>query len=263
METFAGAHLDWSVVWPRLRLLSCWASAQSAGAAARLAARLPRARLQPKGLLATEAPVTIPLFQAGLAVPFLTEVFLEFEREDGRILRLHEIEPGSSYRLLVTTRGGLVRYRLGDRVRAGPPVGRTPALELIGRSDAVSDLVGEKLHEDHVGRSLEKLSSQGWGVRTLLPARAGPGYILVADSAGAPEEAARELDAMLSESPRYLQARRLGQLAAPRVLVRPRAHEAYLSHFARRGARWGAVKPRDLVPPEAGGSDLAELLERA
>ncbi len=263
MQAFAGTPIDWSLVWPRLRLLSCWAGAQSAGLAAKLAARLPQARLQPKGLLATEAPVTLPLFEEGTCVPFLTEVFLEFEREDGRILRLHEIEPGTAYEPLVTTRGGLVRYRLGDRVRAGAHVGRTPALELLGRSAAVSDLVGEKLHEDHVGRSLEKLSSQGWGFRTLLPSRSRPGYVLVADFARDPEQAARELDALLSESPRYLQARRLGQLAEPRVLVRAQAHEAYLSHFARRGARWGAVKSRDLVPAQAGGADLAELLEPA
>src|SRR5262245_4746211 len=47
-------------VWPRLRVVSCWADAQSAWPAADLATRLPGVTIQPKGLLATEGVVSIP-----------------------------------------------------------------------------------------------------------------------------------------------------------------------------------------------------------
>ena len=48
-------------LWPRLVLVSCWADAAASDSAASLRRRLPHARLQPKGLLATEGVVSLPL----------------------------------------------------------------------------------------------------------------------------------------------------------------------------------------------------------
>jgi len=50
----------WGRVWPDLALISCWADAHATGPAQGLRARLPDVEFQPKGLLATEAFVTIP-----------------------------------------------------------------------------------------------------------------------------------------------------------------------------------------------------------
>ena len=74
---------DPSSLWPRLRVVSCWASGASKPFADGLAARLPHAHLQPKGLLSTEAVVTVP---DGHDRPALVDCgFFEFERE-GRLL---------------------------------------------------------------------------------------------------------------------------------------------------------------------------------
>ena len=56
--------LDWTRVWPSLRLISCWDSAGAKPLAARLAALFPGVMVQGKGLLATEGPVTIPMVGA-------------------------------------------------------------------------------------------------------------------------------------------------------------------------------------------------------
>ena len=51
------------------------------------------------------------------------------------------------YDIVLTQHGGLYRYRIGDRVRVTRFYQATPCLEFVGRSDAVCDLTGEKLHE--------------------------------------------------------------------------------------------------------------------
>lgn len=69
---------DWQAIWPRLQLISCWADAQAAPAAATLASRHPGVHMQPKGLLATEAIISIPIVAAGGAVLAAGSHFFEF-----------------------------------------------------------------------------------------------------------------------------------------------------------------------------------------
>jgi hypothetical protein len=129
--------------WPNLRLVSCWASAASKPYADELAARLPHARIEPKGLMSTECIVTLP----------------------GPALNPYGyFEIGPNGEVIATTANGLYRYRTGDLVDAN--------LEFIGR-DRVSDLVGEKLSEPFVARCLHD-------VRGFL-APDGDGYVLIAE----------------------------------------------------------------------------------
>ena len=59
-------------------MISCWADAAGAAPAAALASRFPSAVLQPKGLLATEGFVSLPLAAAGGAVLSARSHFFEF-----------------------------------------------------------------------------------------------------------------------------------------------------------------------------------------
>lgn len=231
----------WAALWPNLAMISCWADAGAQAGAARLRELFPMASVQGKGLLATESPVTLPLVGAGGCVPLLTEAFLEFEGDDGRVSRLHELEPGGEYGLLVSQAAGLLRYRLGDRVRVSGLYRRTPRLAFMGRS-GVSDLAGEKLSEGFAARALGGLCAGAF--RLLVPD--GKGYRLIVDGGDA-ERAARELESALRESPRYREARVLGQLEALRASVVPDAARRYLEHYARAGVRLGAIKPQALA----------------
>src|SRR5260370_21747050 len=115
-----------------VKLVSCWAAADARRGAEALREIFPRALIQPKGLLATEAPVTIPLFEANGFVPLVSDVFIELF--DGvSVRRLHEAEIGSEYELILSQRAGLVRYRIGDRVRATHHFLGPPCLHFIGR----------------------------------------------------------------------------------------------------------------------------------
>lgn len=229
-------------IWPRLGLVSCWADGS---AAAPLSALLPRLRgveVQPKGLLATEAFCSLP-FGGGHPLAINAHLF-ELEREDGRVLWAHELAPGDRGTLIVSTGGGLLRYRLRDRVEVTGLVDRTPSLRFLGKEDRLSDLRGEKLHEAFVAEVLRGLGV-GSGFAMLAPeAGEPPCYVLfVEHSPPNPED----LDRALRANPHYNWCRELGQLGPSRVLpVVAGAASAYIEACRRDGVRLGDIKATSL-----------------
>jgi hypothetical protein len=226
---------DPRALWPRLKLVSCWAATASAPFAAELAARLPQAALQPKGLLSTEAVVTVPDAQDH---PVLTQHgFFEFER--GAELHLAAaLEVGEVYGVVATTASGLYRYRTGDLVRCvGAVTGDRPLLEFVGRGDLVSDLAGEKLSEPFAARCLAPIG----GFRLLLPEAAGNGYVLAVEPGRRVD--LERVERSLCENPQYAYARRLGQLKPLRLCYVESLFDRYASLQVRRGVRIGDVKP--------------------
>ncbi len=253
--------IDWRRIWPRLALVSCWTSAAAARPAERVRELFPDLLVQGKGLLATEAPVTIPYLQAGGYMPMLDEVYIELER-GGELAPLAAARAGERYGLVVSQKGGLVRYRLGDVVEVTHRHRSVPCLELIGRSGGVSDLVGEKLSESFVASALGALELAGSRFATLVPVREGgcDRYVLVLDQARCPSgELAHALDRALGQAHHYAQARALGQLAAPAVWVSPEAPEAIARFHMRRGMKWGDIKPVALTAAPADPQLAREL----
>ncbi len=139
--------------------------------------------LQGKGLLATEAPITVPLVQASGCVPLVDEVFLELEDNSGRFHLLTEVEKSKEYSVIVTQPGGLLRYRLGDRVRVSGRYRGTPLLEFVGRADVECDLVGEKIGEAFVAKALSAIAHPDafCTLLPLLPEAGRPCYCLLTD----------------------------------------------------------------------------------
>ena len=136
---------DWPRWWPHLQVVSCWGDQAAAPGFRRLAARLPLTVVQAKGLLATEAVVTIPY--AGTHPLAVTSHYFEFLDESGGLHGADALERGAHYDVVVTNGGGLWRYRLGDVVECTGHVLATPALRFVGRRARQSDLRGEKLSE--------------------------------------------------------------------------------------------------------------------
>jgi len=85
--------------------------------------------------------------------------FFEFLDDNGQLHLAHELVAGGEYQVVVTTSGGLYRYRLGDRVKVNGVLGRTPSLKFLGRVGIVSDQCGEKLSEAFVTRAVREASS--------------------------------------------------------------------------------------------------------
>lgn len=245
---------DWPRIWPHLKLISCWDSARAADSAESLRSLFPGVMVQGKGLLATEAPMTVPLIQAQGQVPLIDQIFFEFETSSGTVLRLHELEIGQEYGVIVSQPSGLYRYRMGDRIRVTHLYRHTPCLEFLGRTQAISDLVGEKLHEETVAGALDQLRQEGMLGQprfvSLVPVlEPQPGYVLLLDRVnldgvdGDKQEAiATALDAHLCQSYHYQQARLLGQLVPVRVVVFPDVVERLTQYHMTKGQVWGDLK---------------------
>lgn len=253
-------------VWPHLSLISCWGDGPSTAAATQLANRCGGITVQPKGLLASEGVVTIP-FEGRHPIAVRSH-FFEFLDASGEPRLAHELRPGLEYSVLLTTGGGLYRYRLGDRVRVDDFVYNTPSLRFIGRDDRVSDLAGEKLSDGFVSGVLERLFA---GVRPqfalLAPDRTETrfGYALFvsSDAAVSPDLAAR-LEHALRSNPHYAWCVDLGQLAPARIIpVGSGASHAFIDACVARGQRLGDVKAASLSTASDWHERLPALTEVA
>lgn len=252
----AGAGADrarlYRALWPRLSLLSCWADGPSAAAAGMLRQYFPGVPLQPKGICATEGIVSIPLEEAGGAVPAVTSHFLEFLPAGADRTRLaHELEPGAAYSVVLTTGGGFYRYRLGDTVRVLRRHGELPVLRFVGRAH-ISDRVGEKLHEEEAAEAVrEGLATAALDPPFWLVAPEADGhrwfYTLFLESGPLSPRQARILEAAVEgrflQNFHYRLARDLGQLLPLRIFqINCGGLESYYRRLGAEGLRLGDIK---------------------
>jgi hypothetical protein len=236
-------------LWPRLGVISCWGDGHAGLSLSDLRRRFPNVPLQAKGLLATEAFVTIPF--AGMHPLAVCSHFFEFVDEQGLIHLAGELRERETYEVVVTTAGGLWRYCMHDRVQVTGFLGQTPSLRFIGRSGNVSDLFGEKLSEPFVGKVIhETLAEFGAKPRFALLApdenASGRHYTLYIEDAP-PGNLAGALDRALCQNSQYAYCRDLGQLQSVRVFtVAARGYETYVSRLISDGRRLGDIKPTPL-----------------
>ncbi len=223
-------------LWPRLKVVSCWASGPARKFADELQRRIPHAVVQPKGLLSTEAVITVP--DAASRPELVENGFCEFAA-DGELFLEDQLCEGGAYEVVATTASGLYRYRTGDFVRyEGSNACHRPILEFIGRHSLTCDIAGEKLTEGFVSNCLQSIAGHAF----LVPCFERPGYALVcADEA----QAARveDVERHLAANPQYAYARHMGQLAPLSAVLQPRARTIVEQYLLGRGVRLGDVKP--------------------
>ena len=223
--------------WPKLGMISCWTDGQASPWLEDLRQQFPGVAIQGKGLIATEAFVSLPFgSQRPLAV---TSHFLEFEFDDGRLCPVGDLKEGDEAVVVVTTGGGLLRYRLGDRIAVTGFEGNTPAIRFLGRQGRVSDRYGEKLSEAFVSKVLSQLGLSGFSL--LAPDEKG--YTLYTESAAN----ADHLERALQQNIHYHWAVSNGQMRNARVCtVQGNALQKYLARCERRGQKLGDIKPASL-----------------
>lgn len=241
---------DLGQVWPRLALISCWADGHAARALDAMRRRFPRVEVQGKGLLATEGVVSIPLFRADAPVAAVTSHYLEFlpDGDADAALGVHQLEPGATYEVVLTTGGGLYRYRLKDRVRVEGMLERTPTLRFVGRADRASDLAGEKLTPELVEQVLASAAAET-GIHPpfalLAPAWGDPPrYRLYAEAS--PDDAralAAAVERILLGAHHYGLCRALGQLNSIEPVAVTDGERVYERVCTARGQRAGSIKP--------------------
>jgi hypothetical protein len=248
-----------AALWPKLRLISCWTDGSSSLFVPELKRLFPGAAVQGKGLIATEAFVSLPFIPGRDPLPALDSHFLEFiEPASGRAFLAHQVQVGERYETAVTTGGGLYRYRLGDVVEVTGHVGPTPTLRFISKNNVV-DLCGEKLQTEYVGGVLNSAMQEA-GIKPpfcmLAPVKKDdvPAYCLFIEAGNFVQDQLKYMreytEVKLMENFHYAHCRRLGQLAALRLFIVDSGHktaaEVFIQEMQRRGLKLGGVKTSHL-----------------
>lgn len=245
---------DYQAIWPELKVISCWCDGPSATPAALLGEMFPNTEIQPKGLMATEAVVSLKL--AGVGDPVLagrSHAFEFIDTESEELVLPWSLEIGRTYRVIVSTAGGLWRYDLGDEVQVTGFDRTLPTMRFVGKEAMVSDLCGEKLNAIFVARCLDTLRTEGLlGPGFAMLAPQGPDgaearYVLwLAGNAPATPDLAGRLDELLCENYHYKNCRYLSQLKPAEVKTiaedSPRAFAAYQNRLTATGMRPGEIK---------------------
>jgi GH3 auxin-responsive promoter len=247
--------INWPSVWPHLQLISCWDEGQARPLAQELAARFPGVTFQGKGLLATEAPLSMPITAAKGALPLYDSVFFEFLRDDGSLALLSELTVGTIYEVVITTASGLIRYRLGDLIRVTGQHRGAPVIAFHGRGADISDMVGEKLSEAFVRGALTPLIPSGRFL--LLPDAAQRRYVLLSEDS---EDISPMAEAALNAAYHYQLARQQSQLGAIKAV---RVHDllGLIKRFATgQGQAMGHVKDTALLSDPVKAAALLKVL---
>jgi hypothetical protein len=241
---------DYESLWPHLGLISCWRDGASRPYARQIEEMFPHVSLQGKGLLATEAFVSVPItgVPEGGSVLSINSHFFEFIDEAGECLRAHQIETGKTYSVVITTGGGFYRYQLHDVVEVLSHWKQIPCIRFVGKEDHISDWFGEKLEERFVANVLEKVFAS----HNISPAFAmlapedgvdGFHYVLYIESNECDHNLAKDLDDALRANFHFDYCRKLGQLEAVRIVNVTRGTESYLHGCQARGQKLGNIKP--------------------
>ena len=172
LETKSGNKIvenfvDYSVIWEKLSLVSCWADSDSYEIFIKLKEKLNpnkknmNLKFQGKGLMSTECIVSFPLENVeNGSVAAYTSFFYEFiqvsddKLENRSPKLLDELELGERYCVVVTTNAGLYRYNTNDIVEVTGFYHKIPIVKFVGRINNFSDIVGEKLKNSFVEKQV-------------------------------------------------------------------------------------------------------------
>ena len=172
LETKSGNKIvenfvDYSVIWEKLSLVSCWADSDSYEIFIKLKEKLNfdkknmNLKFQGKGLMSTECIVSFPLENVkNGSVTAYNSFFYEFiqvsddKLENRSPKLLDELELGERYCVVVTTNAGLYRYNTNDIIEVTGFYHKIPIVKFVGRINNFSDIVGEKLKNSFVEKQV-------------------------------------------------------------------------------------------------------------
>ncbi len=240
LKNFDG--VNYSILWPKLRLISCWNDGFSKDLADELNEYFPNVEFQGKGLLATEGIISFPLVGIGKVVAYNSHFFEFYNIKTGRVHFLDDLEAGSIYSVIMTTSGGLYRYRIYDLIEVTGHYKGLPIIDFVGKEGHISDYYGEKLNEIHVGNMIKRLGFEGFAV--LAPVGEDPiSYCLFLENKpDNPEEIESKADSILRENFHYSYARDLGQIEKIRIFkIESNPWETYYKHRSKK-VKLGDIK---------------------
>jgi hypothetical protein len=260
-------------LWPRLELVVVWLGGAAGFYAPKVQELYSPRCTRDLGFTASEGFFAVPLSDGTpVAAPVLTRVFMEFIPEadnDGdqpRTLLAHELERGARYFLVVTTTGGLFRYRMEDLVEVAGGCGRggrSPSLRFLSKGSRILSLTGEKVSEAQASEAASAavrdsgLDLAGFTVSLRLPADERPGYVVAIEPrAATPPSALREFlrsfeRALRGANVEYRGKRDSLRLSAPVLLLLAEgSYRRWRAEQVAGGSHDGQIKPPNLLPPD-------------
>lgn len=167
--------------WPDLKLIGCWTGGSAGLRVNRLSRFYGDVPLRDLGYMASEGRITIPFEDhAAAGVPSLRTGYYEFIAEEEMdslnpsVLSVHELEAGGRYSILLTSAGGLYRYRINDIVEVAGFRGQSPLLSFIRKAGEMTNITGEKMHVNHFIEAVGDVARQ-FNLR-VEQLRAAPDY---------------------------------------------------------------------------------------
>ncbi len=147
--------------WPNLALLAVWLGGTLSWYLPELEHWYPNIPKRDPGLIATEGRFTIPFADNDnsgvLAIESGYFEFLPSGTVGDQTLEAHELDVGGDYELIVTTHGGLFRYRMHDIVRCVSKLGDSPQLAFLRKDAGFWNFTGEKISAEQVAECLARL----------------------------------------------------------------------------------------------------------
>lgn len=205
------------------------------------------------GYIASEGRFNVPAAdETASGILALCSNYYEFIPEEETasphptVLTSDELEAGRRYSIVLTTAGGLYRYRIQDIVEVTGFEGRAPLVAFIRKEGETASITGEKLHVNHLILAFDEV--RRYCQIEIEQFRAVPDYVRArydiyleiksqVSRAALRSELLPSIDSALAAvNIEYAQKRASGRLAAPRLhLMRP----GWAQELARRQIRAG------------------------
>ncbi|MBC8060412.1 MAG: GH3 auxin-responsive promoter family protein [Clostridiaceae bacterium] len=123
-------------LWKNLKVISCWSDGNAKAYLDKLKIIFPSVTIQPKELHATDGFISFPISEEQGARLSVNSYFFEFEETyDSKIYLAHELEKDKEYAIIITTSGGLYRYKLKDLVMVTGFSGIIPLIKFKKKQD--------------------------------------------------------------------------------------------------------------------------------
>ncbi|MBP6236067.1 MAG: GH3 auxin-responsive promoter family protein [Saprospiraceae bacterium] len=214
-------EFKWDKIFPHLDVISCWTDAQASLWLHQFQSVTGNITIQSKGLMSTEGMVTIPT-TGGNSIAFTSHFFEFINTENHQIYLAHELEIFQRYEVVITTGGGLYRYKTRDIVLV-IKIDPNPILKFEGRSGVVCDMVGEKTDQLAVQEIFNDVLKNDTTIDAILLQPVwteGTAYYqlyLFCNEYIAEKHLPEYVHDRLKENPYYRQAIELGQLGPIRT----------------------------------------------
>lgn len=186
--------------------------------------------------------------------------FYEFipEDDEDRVILAQELEEKKRYELVITTRSGLYRYRIGDVIEVIGWYGEAPLVRICYRKNQILSIVDEKYNVSQFEEAMNRFLS-ACGIRAEGYCIMGdygemkPCYRLLLETRNRlPESAEEILDQSLSAgSMGYRTARELSEIGGARIsLLKRESFRDYERMRVQKGYRTEQTKPLRVLTRE-------------